>query len=168
MASSRSSAAISPNWRMRTSLALGSAICETHGSVAFALKNKVGGIKSLIPHRISSRFRISANSTAMVPCGPLGAWLGLLGVTRLDFFSLDAEGAELLVLQTIDWSALSVGVLITECGPGPGCASSQDKKVGELLTARGLEWAASLRVRHDLWDAVYVNRSYTVSISICP
>ena len=30
-----------------------------------------------------------------VACGPLGAYLSLLGVRRLDFFSLDVEGAEL-------------------------------------------------------------------------
>jgi hypothetical protein len=35
-----------------------------------------------------------------VPCGPLGDWFSALGLSTIDFFSLDVEGAELVKLQT--------------------------------------------------------------------
>ena len=38
------------------------------------------------------------------------------------------QGAELMVLQTIDWSMLSVGVLLSEC-LGIGCTGAQDVQV---------------------------------------
>ena len=37
----------------------------------------------------------SQNGTFAVPCGPLGDWLALLHLSRIDFFSLDVEGAEM-------------------------------------------------------------------------
>ena len=37
-----------------------------------------------------------------------------VGVKWIDLFSLDVEGAELIVLETIDWSAVSIGVLVVE------------------------------------------------------
>ena len=36
-----------------------------------------------------------------MPCGPLGDWFSALRLTTIDFFSLDVEGAELVVLQTL-------------------------------------------------------------------
>ena len=36
-----------------------------------------------------------------VPCGPLGDWFSALRLSTIDFFSLDVEGAELVVLQTL-------------------------------------------------------------------
>ena len=35
-----------------------------------------------------------------MPCGPLGDWFSALGLSTIDFFSLDVEGAELVKLQT--------------------------------------------------------------------
>jgi FkbM family methyltransferase len=52
--------------------------------------------------------------TVTVPCGPLSKYLAILGVRHIDFFSLDVEGAELVVLDTIDWTALTVDVMIVE------------------------------------------------------
>ena len=63
--------------------------------------------------------------TVDVPCGPLspifedifvdntdnGAGTGL---PTLDFFSLDVEGAEALVLSTIDFQAIRINVLMIE------------------------------------------------------
>ena len=40
----------------------------------------------------------------MVPSAPLGYLLRAAGVSAVDLFSLDVEGSELRVLQTMDWS----------------------------------------------------------------
>ena len=42
-----------------------------------------------------------AASPISVSCGPLGDYLSLLGVTRLDYFSLDVEGSELEVIESL-------------------------------------------------------------------
>jgi FkbM family methyltransferase len=49
-----------------------------------------------------------------VPCKPLSEVLVENNITRINFFSLDVEGAELLVLKTIDWSAVQIDVLMVE------------------------------------------------------
>eukprot|EP00966_Prymnesium_polylepis_P146202 3377079-Prymnesium_polylepis.3 len=39
-----------------------------------------------------------------VPCKPIGAMIRNAGINAVHFFVLDVEGAELMVLQTMDWS----------------------------------------------------------------
>ena len=57
------------------------------------------------------RFRNTRNYT--VPCRPLTALLKLAGIRKIDVFSLDVEGAEYKVLQTMDWS-IDVHVWLVE------------------------------------------------------
>ena len=49
-----------------------------------------------------------------VPCRPLSAMLDDYGVTRINFFSLDVEGAELKVLETFDFNKVKIDVLMVE------------------------------------------------------
>lgn len=142
-------------------VSLGTAICAEHGTAQFTKRAGVtSGIASLMPNSLRKRFRIrsDANSTEPVPCGPLGDWLALLRVPHIDYFSLDVEGAELVVLRTIDWSRLTVGVLISECA-ALGCTGPQDAQVAGLLTSHGMTRVGAMRARHDIWNAVFVNRS---------
>jgi FkbM family methyltransferase len=53
-------------------------------------------------------------ASVRVPCVPLSELLRRNNVRRINFLSLDVEGAELKVLQTVDWSALQVDVLMVE------------------------------------------------------
>ena len=139
-------------------LSVGVAVCRDHGRVNYSRQTATtSGIADYMSRSVYERFRLGAAGYQSVPCGPLGAWLRVLGVRRLDFFSLDVQGAELMVLRTIDWAALSVGVLVSEC-KGLGCADAQDRAVRRLLAAEaGLRWAGVLRARHDVWDAVYLD-----------
>ena len=52
--------------------------------------------------------------TARVHCGPLTTYLRDLGISHVDFFSLDVEGAEFRVLSTLDLDAIRVDVMIVE------------------------------------------------------
>lgn len=47
-----------------------------------------------------------------VQCFPLYTFLLALNRTTIDYFSLDVEGAELDVLQTIPWSKVDIKVRI--------------------------------------------------------
>ena len=49
-----------------------------------------------------------------VPCGPLSPVLETLLTGHVNFFSLDVEGAEAMVLRTIDWSKVRVDIMIAE------------------------------------------------------
>lgn len=51
-------------------------------------------------------------STVFVPCEPMSKYLH--GMDRINFFSLDVEGAELIVLQTIDFSKIHIDVFVIE------------------------------------------------------
>ena len=147
------------------SLSLGMAVCPTHTTANFTRRASVtSGILSQIDAHHLRRFRIPSsgpNATIPVPCAPLGDWLGLLRVGHVDLFSLDVEGAELLVLETLDWSRFSVGLMIVECaGSGAhGCLDRKDRAVTALLTARGLTPLGAYRARHDIWDLVFANRT---------
>lgn len=58
----------------------------------------------------------SGRETIEVPCGPLTPVLqDVFGPDgKISFFSLDVEGAELLVLETIDFNVLSIEVIMVE------------------------------------------------------
>ncbi|XRB07700.1 methyltransferase [Pycnococcus provasolii] len=47
-------------------------------------------------------------------CTTLNALLDQLGVNHVDYFSLDVEGAEMYILQSIDWSQVTIDVVTIE------------------------------------------------------
>ena len=49
-----------------------------------------------------------------VQCFPLSDILAALGVSRVDFLSLDVHGAESTILQTIDFNKLRIYILVME------------------------------------------------------
>lgn len=91
----------------------------------------------------------------VIPCVPLKAILAKFGMTHIDFFSLDVEGAELEVLRTLDFSAVHVNVFVIELD---GSNPEKDQEVKRLLTANhyvldggnstGLSWGSNGWFRH--------------------
>jgi hypothetical protein len=55
------------------------------------------------------------------------------GLQHIDFWSLDVEGAELIVLQTMDWS-IPVHYILVETWPG---RNADYDKITKLLTGQG-------------------------------
>lgn len=49
-----------------------------------------------------------------VSCLPLGDILAYYNITHIDFFSLDVEGGELLVLQSLDFTCVTIDVIVVE------------------------------------------------------
>ncbi len=60
-----------------------------------------------------------------------------LGIHHINFFSLDVEGGELLVLQSIDFSALSFDAL---CVEADGSNQEKDQGVRDILAANGYKY----------------------------
>jgi len=139
---------------------LATAVCETHGHIDFYNKSQAtAGIPSLmtVTHRRRWHNRADSRALTSVPCGPLGDWLRLLGVAQVDLFVLDVEGAELMVLRSLDWARLRVRVLLAECHAN-GCVHRRDEQVRDYLRgAANLDRVGVLRARDDIWDAVYVS-----------
>lgn len=80
---------------------------------------------------------------------PLGQLLQQNMVRTLDLLSLDVEGAEMAVLQSVAWSdaKVQIGVLMVERGLANG--------IPDFLKSVGYELVGSI-----LWDAVFVNRRF--------
>ena len=147
-------------------LAISSAICRVHGTVEFtSASSPTARIPLHMEKGLRTRTMRRKNGTMPtmpVPCGPLGDWLDLIRMTHIDFVSLDVEGAQRMVLSTVDWSRLSVRVLVVEC-KGRGCLHADDYAVSSFLAERGLKRVATLRVRHDVWDVVHANSTWLSS-----
>ena len=69
-----------------------------------------------------------------VRCEPLAYILGTVGVQHVNFYSLDVEGGELKVLESIDFSKISFDVLTIEADGGN---PEKDQGVINLLTSHG-------------------------------
>lgn len=66
-----------------------------------------------MPEAHIKRFRIDISKTIDVPCRPMKDILEEANVKKVDFFSLDVEGAEMDILETIDWS-IPISVFLIE------------------------------------------------------
>ncbi|KAL7459547.1 hypothetical protein ACHAWC_011342 [Mediolabrus comicus] len=78
-----------------------------------------------------------------VPCRPLSQMLEENGIDRINFFSLDVEGAELAVLQTLDWEKVKIDVLMVEAdfvynAQKDGTQDEKIKAVRDFVTSKGM------------------------------
>ena len=79
----------------------------------------------------------------LVPCVPLRELFDRLAITRVDVFWLDIEGAELDALRSVDFSRVSIGVLVVEMRVN---SAERNRAIRELLRAAGFELVAALSV----------------------
>jgi len=74
-----------------------------------------------------------------VPCLSLNTIFDHLGLKRINFFMLDTEGAELNILQSLDFSKIQFDVLLVETEPfAPNLRTvGYAQKVVDLVTSKG-------------------------------
>jgi FkbM family methyltransferase len=65
-----------------------------------------------------------------VPCAPLQAMLDPMGLSAIDYLSIDVEGAELSVLESVDWGRTTIRVITVEI-------NRTDGAIGRYLLERG-------------------------------
>ena len=96
------------------------AVCPTAGSVVYSGTYGTGsaGILEHMEPRFAKHFRNRLAHNTTVPCRPLREMLALARLDAIDLFSLDVEGAELMVLQTMDWQ-VPVRVFVIENDVSP-------------------------------------------------
>ena len=112
-----------------------------------------------------------------VACGPLGDYLRLLSVARVDFFSLDVEGAEANALKSLNASrarhAISFGVVLVEArlpthhGMLVGVVRTREMLLGLGLVFAGQvahaatgEYNGDARYENQPVDEVWVNETH--------
>jgi len=97
-------------------LTVHAAICASHGTVHYVSNGVVGGIWELMPQSFRERWHPNVDPTKLplVPCLPLKDVLAVHNVTHINFFSLDVEGAELSVLESMDFGRISFDVIVIE------------------------------------------------------
>jgi len=96
-----------------------------------------------------------AKEIANVHCGPLSLYLRDLGIAQVDFFSLDVEGAELLVLKTVDFSKVRIPVVMVESW-NRDCKEDCPKReaVRELMLSNGYTLDTGLVPKSDVFYLV--------------
>ena len=74
----------------------------------------LGGIADKIHQSHLVFIGSNMKSEVAVNCFPLNAIMAALGVSHVDYLSLDVEGPELEILRTIDWTRLRIDVITVE------------------------------------------------------
>jgi len=92
----------------------------------------------------------------MVPCVPLRMMLAQAEAKHVHFLSVDVEGAELDVLQTIDWTAIQVDVAVVEANDGA-------EAVQALMQSQGMQYVG--RVELNDW---FVRRGLSPNVTALP
>ena len=77
-------------------------------------------------------------SVIETPCLNIPKFFADLGIFHIDFFSLDVEGSELTVIESIDWESITIDVIIIENeaqvnGAGIYGMTNKDKKIENIL-----------------------------------
>jgi len=111
--------------------------------------------------------KFKANSVKVsVPSKPLGQILREAKITTIDYFSLDVEGSELAVLETMDWT-IPVRVWMIENRPQFAGISQHITKLFEKHGYEPVSWLdrADLRLPN---DQLYVKKGSDESRASCP
>ena len=79
-----------------------------------------------------------------MPCFPLESLLLAINQTRVDYFSLDVEGLELEVLETIPWTSFDIRTLSVEHVH----VRRGSKAVVDFMASKGYRKEAELRLEN--------------------
>jgi FkbM family methyltransferase len=119
-------------------------ICRDNpGTLSFTVGGgAVGGTAEFsTPDFLTSWHGGTERANVRSACVPLQLILDATGVLDIDLFSLDVEGAELAVLETIDWSITNIHVIVVELD---NLSPTKDQEVRDLLLGRGYINAAGM------------------------
>jgi FkbM family methyltransferase len=83
------------------------------GVAPSCMENATGTV--LFPEHMYTSAQVNEEGSNLeIHCGPLQHYLDALGISHIDFWSLDVEGSELKVLETIDFDHTHIDVIIAE------------------------------------------------------
>lgn len=138
------------------------AACEYERMIDFTVDGSpVSGSMQQMPTSFLRQYHGGTEpKTTSVYCGPLSHQLCLLGITNIDFMSIDVEGAELEVVKSIDFSRVDVSVIIVEADTH---SPEKNSAVRSLLVARGFNLTTDLIKRSDLFVNTFTTRASQIA-----
>jgi len=98
------------------------------------------------------------NSTTTT-CFPLASILTALQLSHINFFSLDVEGGEYSVLQTIDFNCTTFDVIAVESLGGSLADESKTTSLTEFLGSHGYRYVSQVGNNHWFMNNLYVPTS---------
>ena len=98
-------------------------------------KSATGGVKEDMFEGHQNAWVRPDHNTETVPCRTWGELFKASGITHVDIFVIDVEGAELTVLSVMDWS-VTVDYFIIEMIPAEE-AKERNQQIRELLGEHG-------------------------------
>lgn len=121
---------------------LHSAVCaqKEGGTVTFVSGGPTAGQPDAFPEAFAKKFHPDMDKKPhfQVPCRPFADILADNDVKEIDVWSLDVENAEQIVLDTHDWNANPVHLLIIEA-PRQGEAAKQRAEFLESKCMKGMD-----------------------------
>ena len=84
-----------------------------------------------------------------VQCFPLFSILKALGNPHIDYFSLDIEGAEMVVLKTIPWHKVNMTLLSIEVNHAGDIFPGTRKDINEFMNKKGYKFAKQTAKAYD-------------------
>lgn len=125
----------------RTSTSIQAGIAEIDGSAEFiqvleGFKMMGGLAASYEPETLAKVQESSPTAVITVPTRRLDNLLAEHGLTTIDYLSIDVEGGELGVLQGIDFSRVSIGMMSVENNTGAPDVREFLKNAGFRMSAR--------------------------------
>ena len=146
------------------SLNLHTALCNVSQTLHYAVNPLVpatSGFWEFIPawikksHYTGNGVNVNINTMPLVPCRPLGPLLELYGVPHINLWVLDVEGAEEAVLSSVDFTRVTVDVIVVELDGGD---ADKDERCHALLLSSGFIFHKAL-----IRNRWYVRRGFVPS-----
>lgn len=133
----------------RKSLVYNYAIHPSETTVKFVGASAVAGIVDEMSEKHKQEWfpDMEESNIVEVPAAPLASILHHANISHIDFLSIDVEGGELLVLQSIDWPAVEIYVICIELD---GTNPAKDEACREILRSQGFTFQLFLG-NNDIW-----------------
>lgn len=138
---------------------IGQAVCSQAGVVSYVIGNNsaTAGLETHMDEDFRQTWHKSSNKVN-VCCNPMNEILQPVMAPYLNLLSIDVEGAEEIILKTIDWENLLVEVVVVETDER---FMQEDKvdRITSFLQSKGLTIERSVKIKH---STVYRNFSFNL------
>ena len=136
---------------------IGQAVCSQAGVISYMIGNNsaTAGLEMHMDEDFKKTWHTSSNKVN-VCCNPMNKILQPIMVPYLNLLSIDVEGAEEIILKSIDWENLPVEVVVVETDD----RFMQEDKVDRLtsfLQSKGLTIERAVKIKH---STVFRNFSF--------
>ena len=127
------------------------AINYSIGNVEFIGDYAASGLTSTMSEVMKNKFH-SNSAIYEVPCIPIKNLLNDSNLKYIDIFFIDVEGAEKIILETMDWN-IEVYIIVIELH---GIDIEKDNSCREILIKLGFEYHSTL-----CCNEVWINNNYS-------